>query len=400
MNARWPAPQVARRSASSGRASASTKIGWFARPLEQVLDEVEQAASAHCRSSNTSTTGLVSAIRSKNSRHAAKRSCAVAPLAPPQAEQLREARLDERALVRVGDVLARASRAASSSAGLPAPRPRGSGAHAHHLGERPVRDALAVGEAAAAMPPDGVGDAVDVLLELPAEPRLADAGDAGDRRRAARLRSSARRVEQLLDEAQLAVAADERRLETGRLRWPPRAGDDAQRAPQPDRLGLALELVLARVLEHDRRLGRAPRRLADEQRAGLGRCLDARGRVDEVARDHALARRRRASTAASPVSTPARARSSGAPTSSPSAETAATRSSAGAHRALGVVLVCDRRPPHGHHGVADELLDGAAVELDQPPCGVEVAREELAHLLGVARLGERREADEVGEEHR
>jgi len=33
-----------------------------------------------------------------------------------------------------------------------------------------------------------------------------------------------------------------------------------------------------------------------------------------------------------------------------------------AHSALGVVLLRDRRPPHRHHGIADELLDGAAVE--------------------------------------
>ncbi len=67
---------------------------------------------------------------------------------------------------------------------------------------------------------------------------------------------------------------------------------------------------------------------------------------------------------------------------------------------LGVVLRRHRRPPHRHHRVADELLDHAAVQPDEPPARVEVAGEELAHLLGVARLGEGREADQVGEEHR
>ncbi len=43
MKLRWPAPQVGRRSSSSGRASVTTKIGWLPRPVEQVLDEVEQA---------------------------------------------------------------------------------------------------------------------------------------------------------------------------------------------------------------------------------------------------------------------------------------------------------------------------------------------------------------------
>ena len=105
-------------------------------------------------------------------------------------------------------------------------------------------------------------------------------------------------------------------------------------------------------------------------------------------------------TAASPVRTPARARSSGAPTSSPSAETAATRSSAARTARSASSSVAVGRSPDRHHRVADELLDRAAVERDQPAARVEVARQKLAHLLGVARLRERREADEVGEEHR
>ena len=69
-------------------------------------------------------------------------------------------------------------------------------------------------------------------------------------------------------------------------------------------------------------------------------------------------------TAASPVSTPARARSSGAPTSAPSADDGRDEVERRANGPLGVVLVCDRRSPDGHDGVADELLDGAAVALD------------------------------------
>ena len=72
----------------------------------------------------------------------------------------------------------------------------------------------------------------------------------------------------------------------------------------------------------------------------------------------------------------------------------------GANGAFGVVLVRDRRSPHGHDGVADELLDHAAVALDDPAALVEVAREELPDVLGVARLRERREPDQIDEEHR
>ena len=98
-------------------------------------------------------------------------------------------------------------------------------------------------------------------------------------------------------------------------------------------------------------------------------------------------------TAASPVSTPARASRSG-----PRPRTASTSSSAGPDGALGVVLVGDRGAPHGHHGVADELLDGPAVPLDRGARRVEVAGQQLADGLGVAVLGQRREADKIGEQ--
>ena len=92
---------------------------------------------------------------------------------------------------------------------------RDSGAHTHHLGQRPVRDALAVGETAAAVPVDVADEPVDVALELGREPRLADPGDADDRDQAC-LALVARGVEEILDQAHLAVAPDERRLEAGR----------------------------------------------------------------------------------------------------------------------------------------------------------------------------------------
>ncbi len=67
---------------------------------------------------------------------------------------------------------------------------------------------------------------------------------------------------------------------------------------------------------------------------------------------------------------------------------------------LGVVLVGDRRTPDGHHRVADELLDEPAVPADHLPRELEVAGQELAGVLGVAALGQGREADEVGEQDR
>ena len=98
-------------------------------------------------------------------------------------------------------------------------------------------------------------------------------------------------------------------------------------------------------------------------------------------------------TAASPVSTPARAWIAG-----PERADGVDQVERGANRPFGVVLPGDRRAPDGHHRVADELLDRAAVALDDLARQVEVAGQELADLLGVALLGERREADEVGEQ--
>ena len=99
-------------------------------------------------------------------------------------------------------------------------------------------------------------------------------------------------------------------------------------------------------------------------------------------------------TAASPVSTPPRALDARAP----SAADRVDQLEGGPDGALGVVLVGDRGAPDGHDGITDELLDRAAVALDDLAGKVEVAAEELAHRLRVRLLGERREADEVGEE--
>ena len=106
-------------------------------------------------------------------------------------EQAREQRLDEAPLVR-DRACARSSVASSFERAMRVVVVLGdAGAHAHHVRERPVGDALAVGETAAAVPVDVVDEAVEVLVELPREPRLADPGDARRPRRDARVRSSA-----------------------------------------------------------------------------------------------------------------------------------------------------------------------------------------------------------------
>jgi hypothetical protein len=119
-------------------------------------------------------------------------------------KQAREERLDEPPLVVVEQVLAerrlelRARRRVVVVLG-------DAGAHTHHVRERPVRHALAVGEAAATMPVDVLCEPVEVLVELPREPRLADPGDAHRRDEVCRALFGGG-VEELLHEPQFAVA--------------------------------------------------------------------------------------------------------------------------------------------------------------------------------------------------
>ncbi len=119
------------------------------------------------------------------------------------------------------------------------------------------------------MPPDRVDQAVDVLEELPGQPGLADAGRADDADQAGAALAG-RGVEQVLEQAELVVAADERRLERVLAVAAADLGDDPSRAPGCDRRRLALEVLLAGLLEGDRLAGGALGRLADEDRAGLG----------------------------------------------------------------------------------------------------------------------------------
>ena len=96
-------------------------------------------------------------------------------------------------------------------------------------------------------------------------------------------------VEQLLAQAQVVVAAGERRVEAGGTALAAAVGDDARGRPQAQRLGLALELERAHRVGRDRGLGCAARCLVDEHGARPGGALDAGGGVDDVAGDHPLA---------------------------------------------------------------------------------------------------------------
>ena len=280
-------------------------------------------------------------------------------------------------------------------------RPRGrfvvglgqAGARADHLAERPERDALAVRGRSPGMPEDRLDDPVEVLRQLPDEPALARAGHADDGHDP-RASLATGCVEQVLEQAELAVAAEERRLELVAPSAAAALGDDTDRAECRHRRFLALEDLLPGRFEGDRLVGGTFGGLADQDGSGLGDRLQPRRGIDEVARDHALVRRAERDC-----------RFAG--------QDAGAGADAGAERldrgddvecrtdcSFGVVLARDRRAPHGHDRVADELLDRAAVAADHLAGKLEVARQELAGLLCVAALGQRREADEVGEQDR
>ena len=207
--------------------------------------------SAHCRSSKTSTVVPRSPMRSKKRRQAGKSASR-----PPAGDGSTPSSASS-----AGSTMARSASSVTKSS-IVAVSPRASrrlvvvlgeaGPPAHHLAERPERDPVTVGRRSAAVPVDGLGDAVDVLLELPDQPALADAPRPGDRHEP-HAPLPAGGVELFLQQAELVVAADERRLERiGRA-----AGRRAAATTRTARHAgtgaiLPLSVVIADGLEDDR----------------------------------------------------------------------------------------------------------------------------------------------------
>src|SRR5437016_14139084 len=93
-------------------------------------------------------------------------------------------------------------------------------------------------------------------------------------------------MEELLDQLELPLSADERRLQPGRLQLSAHTRDDPQGPPQSNRLRLALQLLLAGALVDDRLLARTSRPLAAQRPARLRRRPNPRGRAHQIARNH------------------------------------------------------------------------------------------------------------------
>jgi hypothetical protein len=79
---------------------------------------------------------------------------------------------------------------------------------------------------------------------------------------------------------------------------------------------------------------------------------------------------------------------------------ASSSRSSTAHRAKRVVLVHDRDPEDGEHGVADELLERPSVALEHGARSLVIARPDVPEGLRVELLAERRRVCDVAEDER
>ena len=171
-------------------------------------------------------------------------------------------------------------------------------------------------------------------------------------------------------------------------------------------LGLALERDRPGRFELDRPFDRQRRGRADEDPPGRRRRLEPGGHVHRVAGDPslvgplALGRDRRRDDRLSgvyPDPDPEGVdveREPGAQAVDPVDER-----EAGPDRALGVVIARRAQAERGHHRITDELLERAAVPPDRVADDREVGVLDRRHVLGVETLGERREIDQVSEQH-
>ena len=206
-------------------------------------------------------------------------------------------------------------------------------------------------------------------------------------------------MQELLEDAHLGISSDERRLQGLAPIRAAAHGDDSVRPPGRDRELLAFEQLLAGRLERDRHRRGAHGALVHQQRSGGSGGLQSGGGVDHVPGDHSLAGGADGDRRGARRDARAELQIGRVDLGSELTDRDDELESC-PNGPLGVILVCRRRAEHRHDSVADELLDHAAVPVHDLACNVEVAGEQLAHVLGVTRLRQARESHQVGEENR
>ena len=249
-----------------------------------------------------------------------------------------------------------------------------------HLGQRPVRHPLAIRE----RPAGEHRGAVEARDELAREPALPDTGVAvdGEEVRAAVAKGAVVRVREQLE---LGVAPHERSLESAPPRRPLAHADGL---PRPHGRAAPLQLERTDVLRLDAVVRQPVGAGADQDLARPCRLLEPRGDVDRLAgRERGLA-----------LVGDDLARLDADPRLELELGDGVHDRESRTDRPLGVVLVCAWDPERGHHRVAGELLDGAAVAQDAARDALEEARDAPPHDLGVVRRHELRRLDEIDED--
>ena len=364
---------------------------WHAfRPPEQMVDEVEQSRVGPLEVLEDEDRGGLQRNPLEEDPPGGEEDLATTGRRRLQAQQRQERRFDPASIVLAGNELGDRCRDPGPRRGLVVALGQ-AGPPADHLAKGPERDSLAVGGGPAVVPVGWFDETVEVLLKLPRKTALADAPGPGDRDQT-RPPVASGGCQEVLQEAQLPVAADEGGLGQVGATLAAALGHDPQGPPGRNRRSLALERLHAGRLEGNRGGRRPIRRLADEHGARRRNRLEPGGGVDDVAHDHPLADR--------PDRHRRFARQDPGPGSHAQGRHGVDELEAGPDSSFGVVLAGDWRPPHRHDRVADELLDRPAVALDRIAGDLEIAIEGLADFLGVVCLGIRREPDHVGKEDR
>jgi hypothetical protein len=200
----------------------------------------------------------------------------------------------------------------------------------------------------------------------------------------------------LIEDAQLAIAPDHRRPEP--FQSAVLLGHRVEQGLRDERGHVAdtLRFNVPRGAVPHSTLGESLGHASDEDLAWLGRRLQPLREVHRDARDHPLvgavgAGDGLAGVHADPHLERQRAARAG--------DRVADRER-GAHAALGVIVVGRRDAEHGHHGVADELLDGPAVRTDDGRDPLERGVHDRLHDLRVVRAGQRGRSNDVREQDR
>ena len=269
------------------------------------------------------------------------------------------------------------------------------GERLHHLGQRPVGHALAIGEATARAD----GGLLEPGEELRHQARLADTGRAKHRHELAGALLG-RPVEGVLEHPPLPHAADQR---CGRRPHP--AGVvvvQRHHAKCGDGICLPAQVERLDVLGDDRGVNEPMGRRAHQNLPNGRRLLQACRGVHRVAgRDRPTGRggaddhlARGDADAHVEPHTEGRFEL----ISEPADGLASLHGRADA--AQGVVLVGRRHAEERHHGVADELLQMASMPFERCRHRREVPVHHTTHRLGIEPLAQLRRPGDVGEEHR